>query len=257
VATGYSYDRGQTAILQTRDNQVGVLQITPQAATHGLKLQYKMAAGTDIGVAKNPAVPLQAPALPQAMIGKVVRQPAELLAGLPADAWSADKGWDEFSKPKADKWLAENVTEWGLEAQFEVRVKSVALKRISPKDKLTETLRWDADVTFELLPVGFQKQEVKLKLDGQYVPDPNATLVNLHLGDPWATVSGDEDFARRVKALHAGDKVVIRGTIEKASVWETNPPTLWVLLHDQTLEWPADTAPSTNVQAERASEGSQ
>jgi hypothetical protein len=178
---------------------------------------------------------------------KVFHNPAEVLAGLPADASpQASKGWDEFSQPKAQKWLKENVSGRGFDVVFEATVKSVELTRISPKGKTDETIRWDAALTLERIPFEFNGQKIAVKLDSYTPTDPNASTFSLHLGDAVVTVSGDEGFARRAKELRAADKITITGTISKADVWAKNPPEIWILLCNQAAALPT-AAPATGA----------
>jgi serine/threonine protein kinase len=166
------------------------------------------------------------------------RSPTDFLADLPAEARPDPQGWDPFSKPKADRWLDEHIACRGRRLLTDAIVQGVKVTRISPKGQPQELLRWDVELTLERIPLDFSDAHLKLKLDSYSLIDPNSSEVPLHPGASTVTFSGTEDFARRAKALKTGDRVRIEGVISKSSVWETNPPELWILLSDPKLILP-------------------
>ncbi len=173
---------------------------------------------------------------------------AEIMASLPKEARPDSLGkWDGFSGPKADEWFRDNMSGRGYEFVTDAIVKKVALRRISPKDRLEETIRWDVDLTIERMPFEFNGRKLALKLDSFTPLDPNASTASLHMGDAVLEVSGNEAFARRAKALAPGEKVNVRGTIRKAAVWSRDPPELWILLeYNPTVALQSGAAPTTS-----------
>jgi serine/threonine protein kinase len=168
---------------------------------------------------------------------QIFRAPAEVLTGLPAAALpDAHNGWDEFTQPKADTWLNRNISRHGYQVDFQAVLQSVTVKRISPKGRLDQTLRWDVEFSLNRIPFVVQGHNLSLRLNSYSRMDPNSDTMDLHLGTAVVTVSGDEAFARRAKALQPGAKVTIRGTISKAAtdVWEKDHPNIWILLSEPT-----------------------
>lgn len=168
---------------------------------------------------------------------KVFRSAAEILAGLPAEALpDTTTGWDEFSKPKANKWLDDTISDRNCGVMLDAVVRSVGVKRISPEGRLNETLRWDVEFLFESTPAAIGGRTILLRLDSHTQIDPNADTIRLGHNGSGITVSGDEAFARWAKSLQVGARVIVRGTITKASVWEETPPEIRILLRDPGVE---------------------
>jgi hypothetical protein len=177
-----------------------------------------------------------------AMPPKIFHSPAEVLAGLGAEARpDPAEGWDEFTHPKADKWMDENVSARGFQIELEATVKSADVQRISPKGRLDQTLRWDVKLLLDEIPFELDGQKAMLKLNSYDPIDPNATTFTLYEPRSVVTVSGDEAFARWAKTLKAGDKLSIHGTISKAVTWPNLnklPPEMWILLSDPSVVRP-------------------
>jgi hypothetical protein len=187
-------------------------------------------------------------------IVKVFHSAAEVLAGLPADARPNPRdGWDEFSHPKADKWLADNISKHGYDIAFQAIVKEVKLERISPKDQLEETIRWDVELNLELNAFEFNGGKVTLKLNSYSPWNPNATTFTIYLRDAVVWVSGDESFARRAKTFQAGEAVTIRGTISRVQVYNDNPPEVWILLSNPSAAFVGEQKSSSGSKGEQSS----
>jgi biopolymer transport protein ExbD len=167
-------------------------------------------------------------------VAKVLHSPAEFLAGLPKEALpETDNGWDEFSEPKANKWLEENVAGRGWEIILDAVIKDARLRRVTPQGKPNETLRWDADIDLEPIAFDIEGRKVAIRLASDIPPDPNPFNFMLNKGP--VVVSGDEAFARRVKAWWAGNRVSVRGIIRTAEVRSRKPPELRIILKDPRL----------------------
>ena len=175
----------------------------------------------------------------KAMVGRALtprtfRAPAEVLGDLPADALPKPSGgWDEFTKPKADKWLDENITLRGDMIQLDTVIKHVELERIPVDDHPNETLRWDVQLILEDIPFELHGCKARLKLDSYQ--DSKAKFIRIMDPRSVVTLMGDETLARRAKTFKAGDRLTLRGTISKAAVEAMNPDGLWLLLSEPTV----------------------
>ena len=160
---------------------------------------------------------------------------AQTLEGIPADALPDPKdGWDQFSQPKANQWLSENLTDRGYPITFTAILKSVELERVAPKDNPNATLYWIVEYKLDHFPFDFQNRRILAFIDS-YSDSGSKKGIRLFRRDSQITITGDEAFARAAQALPAGTPLTFHATISRAEVSEQNPPRIRFLMSDPSL----------------------
>ena len=151
-----------------------------------------------------------------------------LFSALPASAHPTPAdGWDEFSRPKAQKWSDENLV--GAAIQEHLKVANVHLMRVYPDPAhFNDTLRWDISLTC------YPQKANLVGLDTAiWFGEPNSKLTQVSQQDQGPAVfmagghhleiSGDEDLAKRFKSLQPNDEIVVKGSIASIQIGPLDP----------------------------------
>jgi hypothetical protein len=131
-----------------------------------------------------------------------------VLDQLPTEAQPmANVGWDEFSNPKAHKWIKEQLAD--VDLHVSVELVDVTLIRIPNADDPDQTTGWELALTTK--PERFRA----FGMDTFHWP---ATWKEDVSGKMWR--GGDvrlpvtEDFAKQARFWRVGDTIVLSGTVE-------------------------------------------
>lgn len=132
---------------------------------------------------------------------------SETLATMPADTIPEAGGWDEFSTPKAQKWLRDNVTG---ERLISFPLEKATVQRIAAPNDPLDTSAWRVNLSLKAVAVtiGRQRVYVALKMKGKELPSMTTT----------------EAVAKTSKRWVEGDLVTIKSSIISADIGE---PITW------------------------------
>lgn len=122
---------------------------------------------------------------------------SDVVASLPAEAAPANGAWDEFSLPKANKWLQQNA--WGSSCDLSLKLKEAFIDRKADPNDPNETLGWAVTLVCTHDPIKSGKAAIGVR-------------------DVRLIIQGDEAMARAAKKWNKDEIMLLSGVIIRVEV---------------------------------------